>query len=275
MQAAWRLRRCTALETAIQDAPAAEDLDRMQASIDRARATSQRALQRNLTDLRRIQTERQMRNEMRNAVPGGHQAHAHLGAASIGISKSSSTGSPTVILRARWKNKANPLPRREPILQNEANPIRLPLPAVPLAPAVPAKNTSAVAAKMRPGPFSCRLKRRLEITGHCRITGTRGFSRVCNGIAETRLKPQVPLNGPWAYDLSVSPMTTIGVPSAASRMMISALSKRGAMVRAIDEHTITDAVIDQMSSTGNERLKEIMRGRRTSPRLRARGESGA
>jgi protocatechuate 3,4-dioxygenase beta subunit len=30
------------------------------------------------------------------------------------------------------------------------------------------------------------------------------------------------------------------------------------MVRAIDEHTITDAVIDQMSSTKNERLKEIM-----------------
>ena len=30
------------------------------------------------------------------------------------------------------------------------------------------------------------------------------------------------------------------------------------MVRAIDEHTITDAVIDQMSGTKNERLKEIM-----------------
>jgi hypothetical protein len=89
VQAAWRLRRCTTLETATwcapgQDAPTPEDLDRMQASIDRARATSLRALQRNLTDLRRIQTERQMRNEMRNAVPGGHQAHAHLGAASIG-----------------------------------------------------------------------------------------------------------------------------------------------------------------------------------------------
>ena len=30
------------------------------------------------------------------------------------------------------------------------------------------------------------------------------------------------------------------------------------MIRAIDEHTITDAVIDQMSGTKNERLKEIM-----------------
>jgi len=41
-------------------------------------------------------------------------------------------------------------------------------------------------------------------------------------------------------------------------MMISSFSKRGIMVRAIDEHTITDAVIDQMSGTKNERLKEIM-----------------
>jgi hydroxyquinol 1,2-dioxygenase len=30
------------------------------------------------------------------------------------------------------------------------------------------------------------------------------------------------------------------------------------MIRAIDEHTITDAVIDQMAATKNERLKEIM-----------------
>jgi hypothetical protein len=85
VQAAWRLRRCTVLETATQDlptpdAPSPEDLDRMQASIDRARAISQRALQRNLTDLRRIQTERQMRN----AVPVSHRAHGKLGAASIG-----------------------------------------------------------------------------------------------------------------------------------------------------------------------------------------------
>jgi SEC-C motif len=85
VQAAWRLRRCTALETATpyaptQDAPRQEDIDRMQASIDRARTTSQRALQRNLTELRRIQTERQMRN----AMPVGYQAHAKLGAASIG-----------------------------------------------------------------------------------------------------------------------------------------------------------------------------------------------
>ena len=79
VQAAWRLRRCTLLETAAQDATQAEDLDRMQASIDRARATAQRALQRNLNELRRIQTDRQMRD----AAPYGHQAHAEYGAASI------------------------------------------------------------------------------------------------------------------------------------------------------------------------------------------------
>lgn len=30
------------------------------------------------------------------------------------------------------------------------------------------------------------------------------------------------------------------------------------MIQAIDEHTITDAVIDQMADTKNERLKEII-----------------
>ena len=80
VQAAWRLRRCTLLETAAQDATTpAEELDRIQASIDRARTTAQRALQRNLNELRRIQTDRQMRD----AAPYGHQAHAEYGAASV------------------------------------------------------------------------------------------------------------------------------------------------------------------------------------------------
>ena len=80
VQAAWRLRRCTLLETAAQDATTpAEDLDHMQSSIDRARTTAQRALQRNLNELRRIQTDRQMRD----AAPYGRQAHADYGAASI------------------------------------------------------------------------------------------------------------------------------------------------------------------------------------------------
>jgi len=80
VQAAWRLRRCTLLETAAQDAATpAEELDRIQASIDRARTTAQRALQRNLNELRRIQTDRQMRD----AAPYGSHAHADFGAASI------------------------------------------------------------------------------------------------------------------------------------------------------------------------------------------------
>jgi hypothetical protein len=89
VQAAWRLRRCTLLETAahgafgtgfeMDAATPAEELDRIQASIDRARTTAQRALQRNLNELRRIQTDRQMRD----AAPYGHQAHAEFGAASI------------------------------------------------------------------------------------------------------------------------------------------------------------------------------------------------
>lgn len=79
VQAAWRLRRCTLLETAAPDATPSEDLDRIQASIDRARTTAQRALQRDLTELRRIQTDRLMRD----GTPYGHQARAEFGAASV------------------------------------------------------------------------------------------------------------------------------------------------------------------------------------------------
>jgi hypothetical protein len=79
VQAAWRLRRCTLLETTTPDATTLQDLDRIQASIDRARSTAQRALQRNLTELRRIQTDRLMRD----GTPYGYQARAEFGAASV------------------------------------------------------------------------------------------------------------------------------------------------------------------------------------------------
>lgn len=79
IQAAWRLRRCGLLESTTPDATAAEDLDRMQASIDRARAAAQRALQRNLTELRQIQTERQLRR----MVSYGKHAETKFGLASI------------------------------------------------------------------------------------------------------------------------------------------------------------------------------------------------
>jgi hypothetical protein len=79
VQAAWRLRRCTLLETAAPDATPSEDLDGIQASIDSARTTAQRALQRKLNELRRIQTDRLMRD----GAPYGPQAHAEFGAASV------------------------------------------------------------------------------------------------------------------------------------------------------------------------------------------------
>ena len=58
IHAAWRLRRCAIIESGIPEGADAEDLDRLQASIDRARTTAQRTLHRTLAELRRIQTER-------------------------------------------------------------------------------------------------------------------------------------------------------------------------------------------------------------------------
>jgi len=61
IQAAWRLRRCNAVE---QDTPAdlsEEHADRTQASIDRARATAGKLFHRSLNGLRHTQTERHMR----------------------------------------------------------------------------------------------------------------------------------------------------------------------------------------------------------------------
>jgi uncharacterized protein YecA (UPF0149 family) len=57
IQAAWRLRRCAALETAPPDNMTDEELDRLQTSIDRARAAAQRTFHRSLKELRRLQTE--------------------------------------------------------------------------------------------------------------------------------------------------------------------------------------------------------------------------
>ena len=58
-QAAWRLRRCNELEArqlSGDEDPA--DLERIQISIDRARATAQRSYFRSLNELRRVQSER-------------------------------------------------------------------------------------------------------------------------------------------------------------------------------------------------------------------------
>jgi len=58
IHAAWRLRRCANLEIAPPDDLTDEELDRLQISIDRARAAAQRTLHRSLKELRRLQGER-------------------------------------------------------------------------------------------------------------------------------------------------------------------------------------------------------------------------
>jgi uncharacterized protein YecA (UPF0149 family) len=58
IHAAWRLRRCASLEVAPPENLTDEELDRLQTSIDRARAAAQRTLHRSLKELRRLQAER-------------------------------------------------------------------------------------------------------------------------------------------------------------------------------------------------------------------------
>ncbi|HXT38780.1 MAG TPA: SEC-C domain-containing protein [Candidatus Angelobacter sp.] len=57
IHAAWRLRRCASLEVAPPENLTDEELDRLQTSIDRARAAAQRTFHRSLKELRRLQTE--------------------------------------------------------------------------------------------------------------------------------------------------------------------------------------------------------------------------
>jgi uncharacterized protein YecA (UPF0149 family) len=57
VQAAWRLRRCASFETVPPENMTDEELDRLQISIDRARAAAQRTFHRSLKELRRLQSE--------------------------------------------------------------------------------------------------------------------------------------------------------------------------------------------------------------------------
>jgi hypothetical protein len=70
MSANWRLRRCRIIEADV--ALAAEPDDKSQRSVDRARAQSHNILRRSLADLRKLQTERAIRSQVKNAedVPG-------------------------------------------------------------------------------------------------------------------------------------------------------------------------------------------------------------
>ena len=54
IHAAWRLRRCANLEVAPPESLTDEELDRLQVSIDRARAAAQRTFHRSLKELRRL-----------------------------------------------------------------------------------------------------------------------------------------------------------------------------------------------------------------------------
>jgi len=56
IHAAWRLRRCANLEVAPPENLNDEELDRLQTSIDRARAAAQRTFHRSLKELRRLQS---------------------------------------------------------------------------------------------------------------------------------------------------------------------------------------------------------------------------
>lgn len=67
IQSAWRLRHCAEIEMTLSDDTAPEDaaedyFERTQQSIDRARSSAQHAFHRALNELRRVQTERQIRN---------------------------------------------------------------------------------------------------------------------------------------------------------------------------------------------------------------------
>jgi hypothetical protein len=57
IHAAWRLRRCANLEVAPPENLTDEELERLQISIDRARAAAQRTFHRSLKELRRLQAE--------------------------------------------------------------------------------------------------------------------------------------------------------------------------------------------------------------------------
>ena len=68
IHAAWRLRRCSELESA-GDPTDAPTFEKLQNSIERARSSALRIFHRSLSELRRLQTERHMRDKL--AGPAG------------------------------------------------------------------------------------------------------------------------------------------------------------------------------------------------------------
>src|SRR5665213_91143 len=64
MGAAWRLRRCGLIESTFAMIEDETLLERKQKSVDRARAQSHNILRRSMTELRKLQTERQIRMQL-------------------------------------------------------------------------------------------------------------------------------------------------------------------------------------------------------------------
>ncbi len=62
VHAVWRLRRCASLESNPPLDATPDELDRLQTSIDRARASARTSLHRSLAELRRLQSERVYRD---------------------------------------------------------------------------------------------------------------------------------------------------------------------------------------------------------------------
>jgi len=75
IHAAWHLRRCASLEIAPAENLTDEELDRLQTSIDRARAAAQRTFHRSLKELRRLQAEPASGRGHNQAGHGGRRRH--------------------------------------------------------------------------------------------------------------------------------------------------------------------------------------------------------
>ena len=67
VHAAWRLRRCSEMEEQ-SDPGDALRFEKLQTSIERARSAAHRVFQRSLNELRRVQTERRMRDKLAAAT---------------------------------------------------------------------------------------------------------------------------------------------------------------------------------------------------------------
>ncbi|HZL55956.1 MAG TPA: SEC-C metal-binding domain-containing protein, partial [Bryobacteraceae bacterium] len=71
MGATWRLRRCRLLESTFDMIEDETPLEKQQKSVDRARAQSHSILRKSMTELRKLQTERQIRLQLEIDEPSG------------------------------------------------------------------------------------------------------------------------------------------------------------------------------------------------------------